>query len=119
MDSIGYKTNIEKATVDNRMYRRILYTTEQTQLVVMSIPPGDDIDKEKHEITTQFIRVEQGNGVAYISDKMYRLKDGDCLIIPSNTWHYIKNTGEDDLKLYTLYSPPEHPKNLVQATHFA
>jgi len=112
-----FKINIEKKTLKNRFYRKVIHTTEQSQLVLMSIPPGDDIDKEKHRNTTQFIRVESGNGIAYVNHKKYILKDGDCLVIPPNTVHYIKNNSNKSLKLYTLYSPPEHPIDFIEKNH--
>jgi len=113
----GYKINIEESTLKNINYRKVLYTTGQTQLVLMSIPEGDDINKEIHEKTTQFIRVEQGTGVAYLNGKQYRLRDGDAIIIPAGVEHYIKNSGSIPLKLYTLYSPAEHEFNLVERYH--
>lgn len=111
---MAYKANIERLTLDNLFYRRVLYTTEQTQLVVMSLDKGEEIGMEKHEYTTQFIRIEDGSGVAYIDDQQYNLRSGDALVIPANTYHNIKATTY--LKLYTLYSPPEHPENLIQRT---
>lgn len=110
----GFKINIEKATLTNRAYRKVLYTTTEMQLVLMTLLPREYIDMERHEHTTQFIRVESGNGVAYIGQKKYILKDGDALVIPSNTNHYIKNTGKNSLKLYTIYSSPEHPDKTIQ-----
>lgn len=101
-----YKNNIEKQTVENKAYRKILKTTPQLQLVLMHVPTGEDIPKETHKGITQFIRVESGRGVAYIKNKRYNLKDGDAIIIPPNTAHYIKST--DNLKLYTIYAPPAH-----------
>jgi mannose-6-phosphate isomerase-like protein (cupin superfamily) len=78
----------------------------------MSIPSGEEIGFEKHTNTTQFIRIESGKGIAIVSGKKYLLKDGDAIIIPPNTKHNIIATSNDPLKLYTIYSPPEHPKNL-------
>ena len=101
-----YKNNIEKQTAKNKAYRKILKTTKQMQLVLMYIPTGKDIPKETHKNVSQFIRIESGRGVAYIGNVRYNLKDGDALIIPPNTPHYIKST--DNLKLYTIYAPPEH-----------
>jgi mannose-6-phosphate isomerase-like protein (cupin superfamily) len=113
----GYKVNIEEETVDNTDYRRVIYTTNETQLVLMSIPKNDDIDKETHKTSTQFIRVEEGSGVAYINNKQYRIKAGDALVIPAGVLHYIKNTSKEPLKIYTLYSPPQHPKDLIERFH--
>jgi mannose-6-phosphate isomerase-like protein (cupin superfamily) len=110
----GYKVSIEKKTLSNNNYRKVFHTTKQQQLVVMSLPVGDDIPIEKHPHTTQFIRIEQGIAQAIVDGKKYRLIDGDVIIIPQNTEHYIKNIGSNTLKLYTIYSPPEHPVNTVQ-----
>lgn len=114
-NNTGFKDNIERTTILNTAYRKTLYTTKQLQLVVMNIPIGGDINKEIHKNATQFIRVEEGNGVAYLNGKQYKLKDGDSIVIPSGTEHYIKNTSKNNsLKLYTVYSPPQHPDGLVE-----
>jgi mannose-6-phosphate isomerase-like protein (cupin superfamily) len=113
----GFKINIEQETEKNNNYRKVVYTTEQTQLVLMSIPKGDDIDREIHKNVTQFIRVEKGSGVAYLNNKQYRLKEGDAIIIPAGVEHYIKNTSNKPLKLYSLYSPAQHKKGLVEVSH--
>lgn len=110
----GYKTNIERDTLTNTDYRKVIYTTPQMQLVLMSLIPGEDIPWEIHEHTTQFIRVESGRAVIKIEDSKYLLKDGDAVVIPNGTRHYVKNTGDVELKLYTLYSPPEHPEYLIE-----
>jgi len=114
MTANPYRVNIESVTLRNQAYRKVLNTTKQSQLVIMSIPAGEDIPMEKHKETTQFIRVEKGRAVAYIGDKQYKLGEGDSIVIPAGSWHYIRNSGEEDLKLYTIYSPPEHPTGLVQ-----
>ena len=101
--------NIERDTLSNKMYRKVVYTTPTLQLVLMSLKPHEDIPKEIHKKTTQFIRVEAGSGLARVGRTEYKLKDGMSITIPPNTEHYIKNTSRTtDLKLYTLYSPPEH-----------
>jgi len=107
-----YKDNIERETIANKYYRKVLATTPQMQLVVMSIPSGESIPTEIHPCTSQFIRVESGRGVATVSGHVYRLKDGDAIIIPPGARHEIKST--DNLKLYTIYSPPEHPRGLKE-----
>lgn len=109
-----FKVNIEKKTVSNKNYRKVLYTTDQMQLVLMSIKPGSDIKKEIHPHTTQFIRVESGTGYAEIEGKRMNIGMDDALVVNAGSEHYIKNTGKTDLKLYTLYSPPEHNSGLVQ-----
>jgi mannose-6-phosphate isomerase-like protein (cupin superfamily) len=106
-----FKVNIEKATKNNKSYRKVLHTTGSMQLVVMSIPSGGDIPEETHDKTTQFIRVESGSASAIIDGKRRTLKTDDSIIIPPGAKHYIKSIGESDLKLYTIYSPPEHPKH--------
>jgi mannose-6-phosphate isomerase-like protein (cupin superfamily) len=111
------KILLEKKSLENKAYRKVLFTTEQLQLVVMNLPAGDDIPMETHKKTTQFIRVEGGSGMAIINNKKISIKDGDAIIIPAGYQHYIKNNGKVPLLLYTIYSPPEHASNLVQKTH--
>lgn len=106
-----FKGNIEVLTIRNNNYRKVLSTTRTQQLVLMALKQGEDIPKEKHN-GTQFIRVESGTGVAYVGRHRYNLSDGTALVIPPNATHYIKAT--DGLKLYTIYSPPEHSAGLVQ-----
>jgi mannose-6-phosphate isomerase-like protein (cupin superfamily) len=114
-----YRRNIETLTIENNNYRKVLYTTPEMQLVVMSIKKGDEIHEEIHDKKSQFIRVESGKGYMKIWDKnlkntkTIRLHDGICVIIPPNTKHYLKNSGEEDLKLYSIYSPPEHSINRI------
>lgn len=111
----GYHVDIEKVTEENKDFRRVLYTTPQTQLVVMSVK--DEIPLEKHSNTTQFIRIEKGYGVATIDGEEYPLYDGICIVIPPGSKHKIQNLNpKEDLKLYTLYSPPEHKDGTVQHT---
>jgi len=113
----GYVTNIEKTTTENTDYRRVLYTAKNTQLVVMNIQPGDEIGNEVHELD-QFIRVEEGRGKAILNngENEYELEDDFAIIIPAGSWHNIINTGDRELKLYTLYSPPEHKDGTVHKT---
>ena len=106
-----YYGNIEKQTVKNNFYRKVIFTTKTMQLVLMSIPPGEEIGSERHKKTTQFIRVDSGKGRAVINNRTHRLSDGYALIIPPKQKHNIINTGRKPLKIYTIYSPPEHPKN--------
>lgn len=111
----GYSINIEKATIDNKYYRRVLYTTRQNQIVLMNIPPGEDIPLETHHNISQFIRIEEGEGLAHIGSKTHKLHDGMAIDIPSSVPHQIINTSATkELKLYTIYSPPEHPDGLIQ-----
>lgn len=109
------RRDIEKETLQNENYRKVLYTVpNQFQLVLMCLRVGEDIPKEKHKFTTQFIRIEEGNGRAVIGDKSYILRDGVSLVIPPNTNHYIKNTSKTkSLKLYAIYTPDNHPSNEI------
>ena len=102
-----YSINIERKTLGNKLYRNVLHTTPNMQLVVMSLEKGETIPLEKHE-GSQFIRVESGRGVAKTPKKKVLLKEGVSIIIPPNTPHFIYQTGDEPLKLYTVYAPPEH-----------
>jgi len=108
----GYGTDIEKDSVDNKNFRKVLYTTNQLQLVVMSI--DTDIGEEVHRGTTQFIRVEEGEGVAIIDGKKYPMKAGDSIVVPSGCRHNVVNSGGSPLKVYSLYAPPKHPEGTIQ-----
>lgn len=106
--------NIERETLRNNNYRKVLFTTPQQQLVVMSLMPGEDIPAETHN-GTQFIRVEAGKGVAEIGATKSNIRDGSVVMIPPRHRHYVKNTSRTEpLKLYTIYSPPEHRPGLIQ-----
>lgn len=116
----GYSVNIEKATLDNKNFRKVLFTGPKSQLVVMALKPGEDIGKEKHPNTDQFVRVEAGKAKAEIGGKEYRLKEGSAVVIPAGTVHNIINTSkEETLKLYTIYTPPEHPDGTIHKTKAA
>ncbi len=113
----GYVTNIERDTLANKDYRRVLYTGRHTQLVLMTLQPGEDIGLETHEGHDQFIRVEEGAGVVQLNGERQPLSDGSAVVIPAGVEHNLINTSRDKaLKLYTLYSPPEHPDGTVQRT---
>jgi mannose-6-phosphate isomerase-like protein (cupin superfamily) len=111
----GFHTNIENATVKNTDYRRVLFTAEHCQLVLMSIEPGDEIGEEIHKVD-QFIRVDAGNGTCVINGKEKPFRDGDAVVVPAGAKHNVINTGEEPLKLYTVYSPPQHKRTTVQKT---
>lgn len=113
---MAFYANIEKETVENTDYRRVLFTGKNMQLVVMSLKQGEDIPSEVHDDIDQFIRVEEGNAYVKVGDEEFSLKDDDVVIIPAGKEHYVKNTGDKDLKLYTIYSPPEHPPETVHKT---
>jgi len=112
----GYTTNIEKASLENTDFRRVLYTTKNSQLVLMSIKPGEDIGMEVHEEHDQFIRVEAGTGKAILDDVEHELADGSAVVIPAGANHNVVNTGEADMKLYTIYTPPEHRDGVIHHT---
>lgn len=113
----GYVTNIEKDTLENEDYRRVLYTGRYTQLVLMTIQPGDEIGEERHEGHDQFIRVEAGEGMVTLDGARHRLSDGMIVVIPSGALHNVVNTSRSEpLRLYTLYSPPEHADGTVHRT---
>jgi len=106
----GYITNIEKRTIENSNYRQVLYTAKHMQLVIMSLKPGEEIGEEIHKTIDQFFRFEAGNGKVVINEKEFEVEDGSSVIIPAGNKHNIVNTSEsEDLKLYTIYSPPHHP----------
>lgn len=112
-----YITNIENETVKNKFFRHVLFTSGNQQLVVMSIKPKEDIPFEIHPNNDQFIRIEKGQGTLLVGPEKkskYDLSDGIAFIIPANTWHQVINNSEtEDLKLYTLYSPPHHPSGKI------
>ncbi|MGH7502073.1 MAG: cupin domain-containing protein [Longimicrobiales bacterium] len=111
----GYVTNIERDTLSNEDYRRVLFTGPNTQLVLMTLQPGEEIGLETHGGHDQFIRIEAGTGVALLDGKKHPLEDGSAVVIPSGVQHNVVNTSSDTpLRLYTLYSPPEHPDGTVQ-----
>ena len=113
----GYVTNIENDTLENEDYRRVLFTGPNTQLVLMTLQPGEEIGRETHEEHDQFIRIESGSGTAILNGKKHRLTDGVAVVIPAGVEHNVINTSPDEpLRLYTLYSPPEHPDGTVHRT---
>lgn len=112
----GYIDNIEKVTKENDNFRKVLYTGKNSQLVVMNLKPGEEIGQEVHDLD-QFIRIEEGQGKAVLGEKEYLVEDDWALVVPSGTNHNIVNTSPDrNLKLYTIYSPPEHKDGTIQAT---
>lgn len=113
----GYHIDIDKKTEENTYFREVLFTGPLSQLVVMSLKPGEDIGRETHPDTDQFIRIEEGTGKAIIGDDEYELEDGSAIVIPAGAEHNVINTSQDeDLKLYTVYTPPEHPDGTVHKT---
>ncbi len=111
----GYIVDIEKETLENEYFRKVLYTSNYSQLVIMSIEPGDDIGMEVHGLD-QFIRIEQGKGKAILNGEEHEIEDDYAVVIPAGTEHNIVNTGDTPLKLYTIYSPPEHKDGTIHKT---
>ncbi len=99
--------------MENNNFRKVLNTTERSQLVVMSIEVGEDIGMEVHEEHDQFIRIEQGRAEVILDGQSTRVEDDFAIVIPAGTEHNIINVGEEPLKLYTIYTPPEHPDGVV------
>lgn len=113
----GYITNIERDTLANEDFRRVLFTGPNMQLVLMTLQPGEDIGLETHDDHDQFIRIEAGTGAARLSGEETRLEDGSIVVIPAGVEHNVLNTSRNEpLRLYTLYSPPEHPDGTVHRT---
>lgn len=111
----GYIGDIEKETKDNNNFRKVLYTSKNSQLVVMCIQPGDEIGEEVHDLD-QFIRIEDGKAKAILNDVEYEIEDDYAVVIPAGVKHNVVNTGDEPLKLYTVYSPPEHRDGVIHAT---
>lgn len=113
----GYKTNIEKDTMENKNFRKVLYTAKKLQLVLMSLKTGEEIGEETHKEADQFFRFESGSGKCIIDGHEYEIKEGDVVIVPAGAKHNIINTSRnEELKLYTIYAPPHHKDGIVRST---
>ena len=113
----GFVKNIEKETLENGNFRKVLYTGKHSQLVLMSLRPNEDIGMEVHEDNDQFFRFEKGQGKCIIDGNEYELKDGTAVVVPSGAQHNIINTSAtEELKLYTIYSPAHHKDGIVRKT---
>ncbi len=113
----GYIANIEEKTLQNENFREVLYTTQHSQLVLMSLLPQEEIGMEVHEIVDQFIRVESGTGKAILNGEEHILSDGAAIAVPAGTKHNIINTSSDKkMKLYTVYSPAHHKDGTIHKT---
>ena len=113
----GFCSNIEKDTLGNDNFRKVLYTGKHSQLVLMSLVPNEEIGMEVHTENDQFFRFEKGNGKVFIDGNVYEVSDGSAIIVPSGAEHNVVNTSEtEDLKLYTIYSPAHHQDGVVRAT---
>ena len=113
----GYTTNIERDTLENENFRKVLYTAPNLQLVLMTLQPGEEIGMETHDHGDQFFRVEGGEGEAILDGEAHKLADGDIVVIPAGAEHNIVNTSSSEaLRVYTIYTPPEHPDGTVHKT---
>ena len=113
----GYKDNIEKLTQENEAFRKVLYTGNHSQLVLMSLLPGEEIGLEVHTENDQFFRFEKGNGKVLIDGNTYDVTDGDAVVVPSGAEHNVINTSDtESLKLYTIYSPAHHKDGIIRET---
>lgn len=113
----GYKDNIEKLTIENENFRRVLYSSEHMQLVLMTLQPREEIGQEIHQENDQFFRFESGEGKVIVGETKYDVSDGDVVIIPAGTSHNVVNTSNLDLlKMYTIYAPAHHKDGIIRKT---
>jgi mannose-6-phosphate isomerase-like protein (cupin superfamily) len=119
---IGWIGDIEQRTLENETFRTVLFTGSRMQLTVMRLAPGEDIGKERHPETDQFLRIEEGQARVELSeredevDESHDVSDDWAIVVPAGIWHNVINTGSGELKLYSLYAPPEHPDRTVHPT---
>jgi mannose-6-phosphate isomerase-like protein (cupin superfamily) len=119
---LGWIGDIEQTTVENTTFRTVLFTGEHTQLTVMRLAPDEDIGREVHKDRDQFIRIEAGQARVELGETEERIDETHdvqadwAVIVPAGVWHNVVNTGDVDVKLYSLYSPPEHPAGTVHRT---
>ena len=113
---VGFIDNIEEKTEQNSFFRQVLYTGKYTQLVVMSLLPGEEIGMEVHPQVDQFFRIEEGQAKVVIDGEEHEVDEGFAIIVPAGSQHNVVNTGSNPLKLYTLYSPPNHPDGTIHPT---
>jgi mannose-6-phosphate isomerase-like protein (cupin superfamily) len=112
----GFCDDIEKLTEENQDFRRVLYTGNTLQLVLMTLQPGEEIGEDVHQDRDQFFRIEEGSGVIDIDGVENPVEDDIAVIVPAGARHNVRNTGDEPLQLYTIYGPPEHKDGVVQAT---
>lgn len=112
----GFVGNIEELTKNNTFFRQVLFTSTHSQLVLMCLKPGKDIGMEVHHNVDQFFRIDQGNGEVFIDGVKTNVTDGFVIVVPAGSTHNLVNTGMGDLKLYTVYSPANHPPGTVHKT---
>lgn len=112
----GFHNDLERETVQNDNYRKVLYTTDKTQLVLMALKPGVEIGMEVHEEHDQFFRIDAGTATFTIDGEVFEAGDGHAVIVPAGAEHNVENKGTEDVKLYTIYAPPEHPDGTLHET---
>lgn len=112
----GYKGNIEEETLDNSNFRKVLYTGKYLQLVLMSLKPGEEIGEEVHQNNDQFFRFESGTGKCTVDENIYHIAEGYVIVVPAGAKHNVINTGDDPLKMYTIYGPPNHQEGTIRET---
>ena len=112
----GFCDDIDRLTIDNEDFRHVLYTGQHLQLVVMTLQPGEEIGAEVHEDRDQFFRFEDGSGIVDIDGRENPVMDDFAVIVPAGARHNVRNTGNEPLRFYTLYGPPEHKDGVVQST---
>ena len=108
--------NIQQSALVNNQFRKVLFTNKHSQVVLMSIPPGEDIGREVHEVVDQVLVFVKGEGRADVGGETHDISPGDMFAVPAGMEHDFINTGTEDMKLFTVYSPPEHPDGVVHAT---
>lgn len=119
---LGWVANIEELTTDNNNFRTVVNTGVHSQLTIMSVPPGGEVGWEAHAELDQFLRLEQGSARVDFGessdgvDESHEIEDDWAVIVPAGLWHNVVNIGDEDLKLYSIYSPPEHPDGTVHRT---
>ena len=113
----GFKDNIEKATLENTNFRKVLYTAKHSQLVLMALKPGEEIGMEVHPDNDQFFRFEAGKGKVIIDGNEYDVADGDAVVVPAGSEHNVISVSDsEELKMYTIYSPAHHKDGIIRAT---
>ena len=111
----GFKTNIERTTIENENFREVLYTSKHSQLVLMNLKPSEEIGMETHAGNDQFFRIEAGHGKCVIDGNEYDINAGDAIVVPAGAKHNIINTDNNaELKMYTIYSPPHHKDGITR-----
>lgn len=112
----GFVTNIEEDTLNNTDFRHVIFTAPHSQLVLMALQPGEDIGAETHDNVDQFFRIESGSGKVVIAGEKHEISDGFAVVVPAGSEHNVINTGSEPMKLYTIYSPANHPDGKVHHT---